>query len=183
MIGCTPQELVCYIYLVPVDDPGHPPGHGLCSGPFHELAHELGRHARLVHMLKSQLSSIVPAGLDGACLGVLMALVRCGPRRQGELADVTFLDPSTVSRYVAQLVRAGLVTRQADPMDGRAVQLVATPSGLTLAREAAARRQAYVGEVLADWSPDDAQALVVLLRRLNDDIESHRDGNAAVRPA
>src|SRR5690606_5809955 len=105
------------------------------------------------------------------------------PRRQGELADVTFLDPSTVSRYVAQLVRAGLVTRQADPLDGRAVQLVATPSGLPLAREAAARRQAYVGEVLADWSPDDAQALVVLLRRLNDDIESHRDGNAAVRPA
>jgi DNA-binding MarR family transcriptional regulator len=130
----------------------------------------------MLHMLKNRMAALVPAGLDGAALGVLSALTRCGPRRQGELAEATFLDPSTVSRYVAQLVRAGLVSRRPDPADGRAVQLVATPRGAALADEAVSRRQSMLGEMIADWSPEDAGTLLRLLRRLNDDMEARRDG-------
>ena len=43
------------------------------------------------------------------------------------LAAAVHSDPSTVSRQVAALVRAGLIERQADPEDGRASVLVPTP--------------------------------------------------------
>jgi DNA-binding MarR family transcriptional regulator len=141
-----------------------------------ELDQELTRHARLLHMLKARMASGAPAGLDGAAFGVLMALVRCGPRRQGEIADFTLLDPSTVSRYVGQLVKAGFVSRRPDPGDGRAVHLVATPEGTALAGDAAARRQSMIASMLADWSAEDAGALVTLMRRLNDEMEVRRDG-------
>jgi len=85
------------------------------------------------------------------------------------------LDPSTVSRYVGQLVKAGLVERRADPADGRAVQLAAGRDGEALAAEALSRREQLIGDLIADWSADDAQALVTLLGRLNDHMEAQRD--------
>lgn len=139
-----------------------------------ELVHELSRHARLLHSLKSHLVDRIPAGLDGAAFGLLMAMAKCGPRRQGELAELTFLDPSTVSRYVAQLVRTGLVNRRPDPEDGRAVQLVATDEGVAVAEDAVRKRQELINGMISHWSPEDATTLVRLLRRLNDDMEARR---------
>jgi DNA-binding MarR family transcriptional regulator len=115
-----------------------------------------------------------PRGLDFAALSLLMTLVRCGPRRQGELAGTAMLDPSTTSRYVAQLVRAGLVTRRPDPLDGRAVQLIASTAGEQAAAELIERRDAIIGGILADWSSDDVANLTLLMRRLNDGLDQLR---------
>jgi DNA-binding MarR family transcriptional regulator len=138
------------------------------------LNQELSRHARLLHVLKSSMATLVPEGLDMAAFGLLLTLVRCGPRRQGELAELSLLDPSTVSRYVAHLARAGYVQRRPDPEDGRAVQLIATAAGERVAHEIGARRQAVISEALGGWAPDDARRLVALLRRLNDDLDAFR---------
>lgn len=140
-----------------------------------ELATELGRHARLLHVLKARMAGWAPAGLDGAAFGLLMSLVKCGPTRQGELAERSMLDPSTVSRYVGQLVKVGLVTRRPDPADGRAVQLVATEQGQAVGAEAMARREELVAGLLENWSDEDARTLVRLLRRLNDEMDPRRD--------
>jgi DNA-binding MarR family transcriptional regulator len=147
-----------------------------CSEHCAELITELIRHARLLHLMKSRQDTPVP-GVDAAAFGVLMVLVKQGPRRQGELAEATLLDPSTVSRYAAQLVKAGLVTRRPDPADGRAVQLMAAEQGIRLARETMARRSARLGEMLADWPAEDAATLIRLLRRLNDVMEAQHDAN------
>ena len=136
-----------------------------------EIAHELGRQGRLLHLFKGHMSNWAPAGLDWAAFGLLMSLIKCGASRQGDLADVTLLDPSTVSRHTAQLVKAGLVSRRPDPADGRAVQLVATESGLLAGQDLLARRQALLRGILADWSDDDAQTFLLLTRRLNDGLE------------
>jgi DNA-binding MarR family transcriptional regulator len=150
--------------------------------PCAELAHELGRHARLLQVMRSRLGGLVPDGLDGAAIAVLASLVKCGPRRQGELAEATMLDPSTVSRYVAQLVRAGLVDRRADPADGRAVQLVATENGQALGARIAAHRELLIGQMLAGWSEEDAHTLLRLVRRLNEEMEARRDSHEPARP-
>ena len=142
--------------------------------PMAELNHELTRHARLLHVLKSSMAALVPEGLEAAAFGLLITLVRGGPRRQGELAETCMLDPSTVSRHVAQLARAGYVERRPDPGDGRAVQLVASGEGERVAHEIAHRRLAVISEALTDWAPDDLTRLVVLLRRLNDDLDAFR---------
>ncbi len=152
--------------------PGLDPDRG--DGLTAALNHELGRHARLLHVMKSQLAPLVPDGLDMAAFSLLFSLVRCGPTRQGELADLTLLDPSTVSRHVAQLARAGYVQRRPDPQDGRAVHLVASEAGEALAVEFGRRRQVIISEALAHWSPDDLRQLVALMARLNDDLDAAR---------
>jgi DNA-binding MarR family transcriptional regulator len=138
------------------------------------LGYELVRHARLLNVLRSQLSSVAPVGLDYAAFALLMTLNKCGAKRQGELADLALLDPSTVSRHIGQLVRAGLVERRADPDDGRAVQLLATAAGVQVGRELLERRQHVIREVTSEWDDESKRTLFLLLRRLNDDLEAHR---------
>jgi DNA-binding MarR family transcriptional regulator len=140
-----------------------------------ELVHELNRHARLLHLLRSRMAGWGHAGLDGAAFSLLMTVVKYGPTRQGELAEVSLLDPSTVSRHVGQLVKAGLVSRRPDPADGRAVQIVTTEQGKAIGAQAAARREKLIEEMLADWSEQDMQMLVTLLRRLNDEMDARRE--------
>ena len=133
------------------------------------LARQLIRHTRLIHQAKQ--SAFSNEALDMGALGMLFQLSECGAARQGELADLARLDPSTVSRHVAQLVKAGLVTRQPDPRDGRAVQLVATDVGLERIKQAKKRRVAMVADALTGWDDEDLARLTQLLTRLNDDIE------------
>ncbi len=149
-------------------------GEALDRGPAAELAVELGRHARLLHALKAHLAAYLPEGLDVAAFPLLFTLVREGPRRQGELAELTFLDPSTVSRHIGQLVRSGFVERRPDPQDGRAVHLAVTDEGERVAHEIWERRREVIAEALHAWAPDDLRTLVHLLSRLNDDLEAHR---------
>ena len=152
----------------PDDTPGLDPA--LASA----LSHELSRHARLLHAMKATMAALVPEGLVAAAFTLLLTLVRCGPRRQGELAELSMLDPSTVSRYVGQLARAGYVERRPDPQDGRAIQLAATEAGTSIARELGARRQEAIVSALASWDHGDLATLVTLLARLNDDLDAFR---------
>jgi DNA-binding MarR family transcriptional regulator len=133
------------------------------------LAQQLIRHTRLIHQAKQ--TAFANEALDMGALGMLMQLSECGARRQGELADMARLDPSTVSRHVAQLVKAGLVARQPDPQDGRAVQLVATDVGLNRINQAKKRRVGMVADALTGWADEDLAQLTRLLTRLNDDLE------------
>lgn len=139
-----------------------------------ELNHEITRHARVLHVLKSSMATLVPEGFDAAAFGLLITLVKGGPRRQGELAELCMLDPSTVSRHVGQLARAGYVERRPDPGDGRVVHLVASDEGERVAAEIGQRRMAMIREALAGWSTADAAQFVVLMRRLNDDLDAFR---------
>lgn len=138
-----------------------------------QLTYELFRQARIVHLVKARLSAD-SGGLDSGALGVLVHVVKSGGLRQRDLADNAMLDPSTVSRYVGLLVKGGLVERQADQEDGRAVRLVATEAGHAMHRRLVARREALMSEALAGWSADEVADLTAGLRRLNDDFEALR---------
>jgi DNA-binding MarR family transcriptional regulator len=144
-----------------------------------ELGHEFVRYGRVVHTLRTQLADVLPAGLDPAAAQLLAWLVKQGPSRQGELAEETFLDPSTVSRRISQLVHQGLVERRADPVDGRAVQLVPTDRGQAFFNTIRARREEIMQQVLAEWSSADVSALSGLLRKFNDDFEVYRSRSSA----
>ena len=160
-----------------VNSQPQPPPTWAHEGEFSTLVWQLIRHVRLVHQAKQRL--LTNETLDVGALGILGQLSQCGPRRQGELADVAKLDPSTVSRHVAQLVKAGLIARQPDPADGRAVQLVPTELGLDRIAAAKQRREAMVSDALTRWSDEDVARLTELLTRLNDDIETfHQTENS-----
>lgn len=138
------------------------------------LTQELSRHARLLHLMKVQLADAVPPGMDWATLGVLAQLTRCGATRQADLAALSLLDPSTISRHIGHLVRQGLVERRPDPQDGRAVRLAVTDQGHTIVDHTVRRRTQAFQTVLAGWGVEDLHTLTALLTRFNDDLESFR---------
>jgi DNA-binding MarR family transcriptional regulator len=140
-----------------------------------DLAHELTRHGRLLYLVKANLAAQRPGGLDSAAFSLLLTLIRSGPLRQGELADKSLLDPSTVSRYVKELVRAGFVARRPDPLDGRAVQLIPTEQGAVVGAEMRERKERLVESLLGGWPPEEVATFIRLLRRLNDGMEEIRD--------
>src|SRR3990172_4716705 len=52
---------------------------------------------------------------------VLIALTRCSPARITEIAELTLIEPSTLSRTVDRMESDGLITRASGSDDGRTV--------------------------------------------------------------
>jgi MarR family transcriptional regulator, organic hydroperoxide resistance regulator len=66
---------------------------------------------------------------------VLAALSDAGPQRQIDLADITSVEVSTLSRLITRLVRAGLVSRARSDRSNREVTVALTGQGTKLVEE------------------------------------------------
>jgi len=108
--------------------------------------------------------------MDPGSLWLLKTLAYA-PLRVSELAASAELDPSTVSRQVAQLDRSGLVERAPDPADGRAHRLALTVQGRVRLDEAIRRRRALLSRTLGVWKPEDVERLAQLLHSFVNDIK------------
>jgi DNA-binding MarR family transcriptional regulator len=75
------------------------------------------------------------------------------------LADAEQVRAPTITRVVAALEGAGLVTREPDPSDGRAALVRATPAGERLLGEARARRLRALSSEMEDLPPEDLATL------------------------
>ncbi|SDY46603.1 transcriptional regulator, MarR family [Geodermatophilus africanus] len=128
---------------------------------------EIGLLLRRSRAISARLSRELHPDLDGAAYGLLALLQDTGPLRASDLVARLGLDKSTVSRQVSTLVALGLVTREADPADGRAQVLRTSPEGAArLSRIRDARRARWEAD-LADWPAEDVDTLGELLARLN----------------
>ncbi|MGP4028247.1 MarR family winged helix-turn-helix transcriptional regulator [Actinomadura sp. 3N407] len=94
-----------------------------------------------------------------------------GPMSIGQLSEAFGLDPSTLNRQTAAMLRAGLVERIADPGAGIARKFRITGEGERLLDEERDRSVRGLDKVLADWTPEDVAAFAAFLRRFNTDIE------------
>jgi DNA-binding MarR family transcriptional regulator len=106
-----------------------------------------------------------------------------GPMRVTDLAEAKQADPSTVSRQAAQLVRAGLARREADPEDGRASRLAITKAGLNACQELHDAREAFLAEVLSSWPAERVQAFVELFTEFNTAAEARLRSEPAATPS
>jgi DNA-binding MarR family transcriptional regulator len=86
---------------------------------------------------------------------VLLNTVRSGPIRLADVAEQEGLNPTLLSRTVANLAQDGLVTRTADEADRRSAWLDATPAGRELAERIRAQRTHAVQVALEELSPED----------------------------
>ena len=90
-----------------------------------------------------------------------------GPQRLGLLAVAFGLDPSTITRQVQDLERAGLAFRLKDASDRRVCILDLTPVGRELLEQTRDHRRARLGKALAGWPEADLSDMARLLRQLN----------------
>ena len=146
------------------------------------LADELTRFVRLGARAKGMLNAS-DLGAEFSALMLLFPLRHLGPMRVTDLAEVKQADPSTISRQVAQLVKAGLARREADPVDGRASRLAVTDTGLTACQRLHEARHALLSEALSDWPPERITAFADLFTEFNSSVEAllRRDPAATSR--
>jgi DNA-binding MarR family transcriptional regulator len=109
--------------------------------------------------------------LPGWTVSVLSLLARDGQQRLGKVASYLGVDPSVVSRHVAALEQAGLVSRRPDPADGRAQLLVVTRAGHAALEDHCAMRARWLVRALMDWEDTEAAELAARLERLMRDMQ------------
>lgn len=102
---------------------------------------------------------------------VLGYVDRDGPQSIGELAATEVVRPQSMSQTVGELEAEGLIERRPDERDGRRTQIALTPRGRAALDADRAAREGWLGQEIANFSPDEQQTLreaVGLLKRLAD---------------
>jgi DNA-binding MarR family transcriptional regulator len=123
-------------------------------------------HSAAIHLLRRLRREDAKTGLSAPRLSALSVVVFAGPVTLGELANAEQVRPPTMTRLVSALEDEGLVSREADPDDGRLTRIRATPKGRTLLFRGRARRvaslTAEVRGLDASEREDLTRALAVL---------------------
>lgn len=123
----------------------------------------LFRRAQRVHLLGAHDG----IDLDRSAYAILCRLDDQGPQRLGALAAAFALDPSTITRQVQSLERAGLAERSSDQHDRRVSLLSLTISGATAVRETRRHRRQQLDALLSDWPEEDVETFAFMLERFN----------------
>jgi DNA-binding MarR family transcriptional regulator len=98
--------------------------------------------------------------------GLLNRLHERDGQRQAELADATIRDRTTVTRLLDGMVEKGLVRRETDPEDRRAVQSWLTPKGRTMRRKLIPVAEDVLRRATNGISDKDLRITIATLRKL-----------------
>jgi DNA-binding MarR family transcriptional regulator len=104
--------------------------------------------------------------LSFTTLSVLHTLAGRGPLRLTELTASEQVTQSAITQIVTRLERDGLVRRQPDPSDGRAVLVRITPPGAAIIDGRRAERTARLSELAGRLAPADRAAIAAALPAL-----------------
>jgi DNA-binding MarR family transcriptional regulator len=117
-------------------------------------------------------TSLSPHGLSIAMWRVMAVLAANGSQRQIDLADLTSIDSSTLSRMVTRLVRMRLVTRTRSTKSNREVAVELSPRGKALVAELIPIARDYEAIAIAGLSHEELDVLKSCLRRIYANMKS-----------
>jgi DNA-binding MarR family transcriptional regulator len=124
---------------------------------------------RLARRLRNQRADDTLSLSQLAALGTLF---RHGPLTPGELAMHERVQPPSMTRLIAKLEEAGLVTRADHPTDRRQVLVAISASGVAMLKADRERRDAWLTQRMRDLSSEELEILhraADVLRRLADE--------------
>ena len=119
----------------------------------------------------------VAAGLTPTQISLLLNVARHGPIRLSDLAAAEAINPTQLSRSVANLVEIGAVERASDQGDRRAAWVKPTAAGRRLAEKIRRERTDALNGALAHLAPDDRRRIedaVPALEQLADQLRGER---------
>jgi len=116
---------------------------------------------------------------------VLAVLASSGGQRQIDLAGLTSIDASTLSRLVSRLVRMGLVTRARSARSHREVAVTLSAKGNALVARLIPIARQFERDAIAGLAPEELMLLKRCLRRMYGNMKKrpaveHRPRRAAV---
>ena len=130
----------------------------------------LSRVTRLArHLDKLRSAAFAASKLESWEFDVLAALRRAGPDHRlspGQLLRETMVTSGTMTNRVDRLAARGLVTRDPNPEDRRAVLVGLTAAGREAVDSALADLMAAEQQILAELDPTHREAITVALREL-----------------
>jgi DNA-binding MarR family transcriptional regulator len=97
-----------------------------------------------------------------------------GGIRVGEIARNLGVRVPSATEQIIKLERAGLVRREVDPADSRAVRVTLTPEGHAAVGSANARRNAIMAGILGSLTDRERQALaaaIPVISRINESLQ------------
>ena len=119
---------------------------------------------------RRSLHDAAGAALSSTDSWLLEYVVTSGPVRMSALAEWLSVDRSTITVEVRRLEQGGLITREPDASDRRAVLVTATDEGrVAIERHRASAQQVY-GTLVGKWSAEDRAELARLLERFVDEF-------------
>ncbi|VVD76641.1 MarR family transcriptional regulator [Pandoraea iniqua] len=101
------------------------------------------------------------AGVSAAQAGVLFYLLHHDDALVGEVGTALHLSPSSMTGLANRMVNAGLLTRHADAVDGRATRLSVTAAG----HKAITRARGVLAELNARLHADFSEAELTVVAR------------------
>ena len=110
-------------------------------------------------------------GISGPKCFVLRVLAEEGSVSQGELAHLSDVDPSRVTRLAKQLEGEGLIERTRDPKDNRVVRMHLTPEGGQAFELASERSEVFRNRVRRALNEEEHRELRRLLAKLTEAME------------
>jgi DNA-binding MarR family transcriptional regulator len=117
------------------------------------------------------------AGLTPTRTSVLFTVLRLGPIRMSDLAEEEGLNPTMLSRVIADFAQAGWVVRACDPGDRRAAFVEVTDAGRELCARMRDERTDVLKVALGQLDEQDRQALeqaLPVLERLAEGLKGPR---------
>jgi DNA-binding MarR family transcriptional regulator len=128
-----------------------------------------GRLRSAVNRLQRRLRQESLGGLSPAQASALGSVHRHGNPTLGELAAIEQVQPPTITRIVAGLAEAGMVTRVADANDRRSARVRTTPAGERALEQIRTRKNAFLLRRLDQLSEEEKRhsaELVAFLEHL-----------------
>jgi DNA-binding MarR family transcriptional regulator len=122
-----------------------------------------------INRMQRRLRQQSLAGLSPAQASALGTVSRLGSPTLGELAATEQVQPPTMTRIVASLTDAGMVTRVTDAADRRSARVRVTPAGTRALERIRTLKNAFLVRRLSELTPDEqgrATELVALLEHL-----------------
>jgi DNA-binding MarR family transcriptional regulator len=125
-----------------------------------------GRLRSAVNRLQRRLRQEALGGLSPAQASALGSVRRHGSPTLGELAAMEHVQPPSMTRIVASLTEAGMVTRVADPNDRRSARVRITTAGDRALDRMRTRKNAFLLRRLDELTFEEQQRATELVELL-----------------
>jgi len=139
-----------------------------------DLSEQAARLRLAVNRMARRLRQEGNTELGPASIAALASIERSGPLTPSELARIEAIQRPTATRILGRLAELGLVTRTADPSDGRCSIVQITGDGRRTLNRLRKRKTAFLARKLRTLSDDDVATLARAAEILEQVLEEDR---------
>jgi len=137
------------------------------------LERQFGVLIRRVRRVIGERARAVHPDLQPASYLMLTFLAAEGPQRSSMVSERFNVDKGAISRQVQHLCDLGLLVREPDPADGRAMLISASPDAVHRLEAVDRDRRRWLDEQLAEWTEADLRDFVGGLSRYNTALDQN----------